>query len=284
MENLHTADSIIKAFEKRIGNPLKPGQLKGKKLFTGIDLGTAYIVLAVIDEDGIPVAGAMRFAQVVRDGLIVDYMGAIDIVKSLKQKIETKLGVDLNLAGVAYPPGTNKNDCKAFCNIAEGVGFKVVVQIDEPTAANKVLGVAEGAVVDIGGGTTGIAIFKNNEVVYVADEATGGTHFSLVIAGSQKISFEEAEKLKQNPKKHQSIIPTVKPVIQKVATIIAKHIKGHDVKKVILVGGTCCLTDIENIMEEELSIPVIKPVNPFLVTPLGIAISAKETHQERVKL
>ncbi|MEM5817285.1 MAG: ethanolamine utilization protein EutJ, partial [Desulfitobacterium hafniense] len=41
-----------------------------KKLYTGVDLGTAYTVLAVVDEEGTPVAGAMRFAQVVRDGLV----------------------------------------------------------------------------------------------------------------------------------------------------------------------------------------------------------------------
>ncbi|KJS86615.1 MAG: ethanolamine utilization protein EutJ [Peptococcaceae bacterium BICA1-8] len=283
MENLKAADAVIKEFEKKIADPIQYGQLKGKKLFVGVDLGTAYIVLAIVDEEGNPVAGAMRFAQVVKDGLVVDYIGAIDIVKTLKKEIEGKIGVELEFAGVAYPPGTSKNDRKAIINVAEAAGLKVLLEIDEPTAANKVLSITGGAVVDIGGGTTGIAIFQNGQVVYVADEPTGGTHFSLVISGAYKIPFEEAEEKKKNPQNHQEVLPIVIPVIQKVASIIKKHIKVYDVAKVFLVGGTCCLQNFEKIMEEELNIPVIKPANPFLVTPLGIAISTKETHRERVK-
>ncbi len=45
-------------------------------MYSGVDLGTAYIVLAVMDAWGNPVAGAMRFAQVVKDGLVVDFLGA----------------------------------------------------------------------------------------------------------------------------------------------------------------------------------------------------------------
>jgi ethanolamine utilization protein EutJ len=46
----------------------------------GVDLGTAYTVLAVLDEEGTPIAGEYRFAQVVRDGLVVDFIGAVDIL------------------------------------------------------------------------------------------------------------------------------------------------------------------------------------------------------------
>ncbi|HEX7974421.1 MAG TPA: hypothetical protein VF498_08440, partial [Anaerolineales bacterium] len=43
---------------------------------------------------------------------------------------------------------------------------------------------------------TGIAILQDGQVIYTADEPTGGTHFSLVIAGSLGIRYEEAEALK----------------------------------------------------------------------------------------
>ncbi|MFZ5945693.1 MAG: ethanolamine utilization protein EutJ [Bacillota bacterium] len=283
MENLKAADNLIKEFEQKITAPSKDEAIKGKKLFTGVDLGTAYIVLAVVDEDGNPVAGAMRFAQVVKDGLVVDYIGAIDIVRTLKKQIEDQLGVELLEAGVAYPPGTYKNDRKAIVNVAQAAGFEVFLEIDEPTAANKVLGVTDGAVVDIGGGTTGIAVFNDGKVIYVADEPTGGTHFSLVIAGAYKTTFEQAEEKKKNIQNHQEILPVVKPVVQKVASIVHRHIKQHAVERVFLVGGTCCLQNIEKIMEDELKTPVVKPANPFLVTPLGIALAVLETHQERVK-
>jgi len=277
MNNLETADQLIQAFQEKIDHPLRFEQKK--KLFTGVDLGTAYIVLAVVDEEGNPVAGAMRFAQVVKDGLVVDYIGAVDIVRELKAKIENDLGVELITAGVAYPPGTSKGDQKAICHVAEAVGFEVVAALDEPTAANNVLNVTNGAVVDIGGGTTGTAILRDGKVTYVADEPTGGTHFSLVISGAYKIPFEEAEKLKLEQAKHQELLPAIKPVIEKVASIVKRHIQDRDVEKVYLVGGTSCFSDIDKIIQAQLGLPVIKPKNPLLVTPLGIALGAKRVNE-----
>ena len=43
-------------------------------LYVGADLGTAYLVLVALDKDLQVVAGEYQFAQVVKDGLVVDYM------------------------------------------------------------------------------------------------------------------------------------------------------------------------------------------------------------------
>jgi len=45
-----------------------------------VDLGTAYTVLTVLDENYRPIAGAYQFAQVVRDGLVVDFVGAVALL------------------------------------------------------------------------------------------------------------------------------------------------------------------------------------------------------------
>ena len=37
--------------------------------------------------------------------------------------------------------------------------------------------------------------------------------------------------------------------------------------------GTCCLTGIEDIFQKVTGIRTIKPANPFLVTPTGIAMN-----------
>ncbi|WP_262234431.1 cell division FtsA domain-containing protein, partial [Escherichia coli] len=70
-------------------------------------------------------------------------------------------------------------------------------------------------VVDIGGGTTGIAIVKQGKVTYSADEATGGHHISLTLAGNRRIPLEEAEQYKRS--NAQEIWPVVKPVYEKMA-------------------------------------------------------------------
>ncbi len=67
----------------------------------------------------------------------------------------------------------------------------------------------------------------------------------------------------------------VRPVIQKMSSIVRQHIQGRDVSAIYLVGGTCCLQGIEKVMEHELGKPVYKPANPFLVTPMGIAMNCR---------
>ena len=57
-------------------------------LHVGVDLGTAYLVLAVLDRNDQPVAGEYQFAQVVRDGLVVDFIGAVDRLTAMKQRVE----------------------------------------------------------------------------------------------------------------------------------------------------------------------------------------------------
>lgn len=246
---------------------------KNEELFVGVDLGTAYIVLVVLNKEKQPIACEMKFAQVLRDGLVVDYIGALNIVRELKEKIEKRLGVELYKAAIAVPPGTSEGDAKTHKYVVEGAGMEVVKVLDEPTAANAVLQIEDGVIVDIGGGTTGISILKDGKVVYTADEATGGTHLSLVIAGNYKVKFEEAEKMKMDKNKQRELLPIIRPVIQKVSTIIKENIKDYGIDDIYLVGGTCCFEGIEEIIEKETGIRTRKPSNPFLVTPLGIAMN-----------
>ncbi|MBU5439232.1 ethanolamine utilization protein EutJ [Tissierella sp. MSJ-40] len=246
---------------------------KNEELLVGVDLGTAYIVLVVLDQKKKPIACEMEFAQVIRDGLVVDYMGALTIVKRLKEKLEKRLGVFLEKAAIAIPPHTEKANTKTHKYVVEGAGMEVVNILDEPTAANSVLQIDNGVIVDIGGGTTGLAIFKDKEVIYTADEPTGGTHLTLVLAGNYKITFEEAEKIKTDKKRQSEILPIVTPVIQKVSSIIYRHIKDYSVDHIYLVGGTSSLQGVEKIIEKEVHVPTEKPYNPFLVTPLGIAMN-----------
>ena len=261
----------IDELESRIGTPLELSP--GEQLFVGVDLGTAYIVVVVVNAEREPVACALEFAQVVRDGLVVDYTGATRIVRRLVQQLEERLGRELTVAAIAVPPGTGERECATHRHVVEGAGLTVTSVLDEPTAANAVLGVENGVIVDIGGGTTGLSVLENGKVVYVADEPTGGTHLSLVLAGNYGISFEEAEAIKKDPARHEEIFPVVKPVLEKMASIINSHIRGREVSAIYLVGGTCCLKDMETVIARETGKPVCKPSNPFLVTPLGIALN-----------
>lgn len=242
-------------------------------LHVGVDLGTAYLVLVVLDEFYQPIAGEYQFAEVVRDGLVVDFIKAIDLVSSMLEQVEERIGVKLHYAASGYPPGIPEVETRAVANVINAAGFECTTLNDEPTAANQLLGIKNGAVVDIGGGTTGIAIINDGEVVYTADEPTGGTHFSLVIAGALDIPFEDAEALKIQPIEQGRLFPLVRPVMEKVGTIIATHTKEYSVENITLVGGTAAFRGIAGIIEEATGIPTDIPDNPLFITPIGIAMS-----------
>ena len=251
---------------------LSPNGFYRGTIHVGVDLGTAYTVLVVLDENYQPIAGEYKFAQVTRDGLVVDFVGAVDLLRKMKARVEQKLGFTLTSAASSYPPGVPQAEVRATANVLYGAGLECTGLIDEPTAANNVLQVKDGAIVDVGGGTTGIAIFKKGKAIYTADEPTGGTHFSLVIAGSTGTTFEEAEALKINPKEQTRLFPVIRPVMEKVASIINRHISGHHVEKIYLVGGTCAYPGMDRVIQEMTGIEKILPGNQLFATPLGIAM------------
>jgi ethanolamine utilization protein EutJ len=252
--------------------PPLPESPKGL-LHVGVDLGTAYLVLVVLDEDRQPIAGEYQFAQVVRDGLVVDYLGAIDLLAGMKSRVEHRLGKELTHAASGFPPGVPQVEVRAMANVVEAAGFHCTAMVDEPSAANAILELREGAIVDVGGGTTGIAILKDGKVVYTADEATGGTHFSLVVAGAQDISFESAEEMKVDPIQQKRLFPVVRPVMEKVADIILRHVRISqvEVNQLTLVGGTSNFPGMADVVAEYTGIATSVPERPVFVTPLGIA-------------
>ena len=254
-------------------NLILPSGVYRGTVHVGVDLGTAYTVLVVLDENFQPIAGEYQFAQVTRDGLVVDFVGAVDLLRTMKAKVEKKLGFTLTSAASGYPPGVPQAEVRATANVLYGAGLECMGLVDEPTAANNVLKIRDGAVVDVGGGTTGIAIFKNGEVMYTADEPTGGTHFSLVIAGATGTSFEEAETLKKNPNEQTRLFPIIRPVMEKVGSIVNRHVQGHRVDKLYLVGGTCAYPGMDQVVQEYTGIETVLPGNPLFVTPLGIAMN-----------
>ena len=179
---------------------------------------------------------------------------------------------------VGVPSGSTEVELRAVRDSAEHAGGRDVFLLFEPMAAAIGAGInvtepQGNMIVDIGGGTTGLAIFKDGKVVEVDDEPTGGTHLSLVLAGSYGISFEDAEKIKTDYSRHREILPIVKPVIEKMATIVKKYTSKYNIDTIYLCGGTCCLTGMEKIFEDTVGIKTIKPADPFLVTPTGIAMN-----------
>lgn len=92
--------------------------------------------MVVLDEENNPIACEKQAAQVLRDGVVVDYSGALRIVKELKAKLEERLGTELMNCAIAMPAGT-ESSVKTHQYVAEGAGFEVTNVMDEPSAATR---------------------------------------------------------------------------------------------------------------------------------------------------
>jgi ethanolamine utilization protein EutJ len=259
-----------------MGGTIRPSVASG--LRCGVDLGTACTVLVVSDGAGRPLAGAHEWTGVVRDGVVVDFHGAIAALRRLKADVEGRLGHVIEHAAAGFPPGVSRAEVKAVEHVLEAADLRCTELVDEPTAANSVLGITDGAVVDVGGGTTGIAIFSRGELVHVVDEPTGGVHATLVIAGALGLSLDEAELRKRDPVWTAEVAPLVRPVFEKIGAIVRRAIADHDVRAISLVGGTCRFPTAAAVIAEGAGVRCTVPTDPMFVTVLGLADADHDHH------
>ena len=260
---------------------------KFNKLYLGFDLGTTNLVLVALNEDGEPVSAVMEASgSSVRDGVVVDYMGALHGMQKCLDRLHSRLGDFEAIGAAAYPPGISIKTAKVCSNVVESLGYDCGGLYEEPVAAAESLAFKDAAIVDIGGGTTGISVLQDGKSVYTADEPTGGTHMTLVLSGNMGISFEEAEQVKRNPDpaRKRMLVPILKPVLEKMGSIIKNHleISGYFGKvPVIVCGGGAVLPTAEEILSNAVGDKVVLAPSPLLVTPAGIALSLEREIKRR---
>jgi ethanolamine utilization protein EutJ len=84
--------------------------------------------------------------------------------------------------------------------------------------------------------------------------------------------------MKLDPSEQVRLFPIIRPVMEKVASIVARHVainrsqNGVQVKQLVLVGGTSIFPGIAAVVEEYTGLPTFVPERPLFVTPLGIAM------------
>lgn len=237
----------------------------------GVDLGTATIVITAIDADGAPVYWDFIRAQVVRDGVVVEFQGAVDAVRRLKIAAEAALGIAVDEAATAHPPAVPASDCRACGFVLQQAGIECRRLVDEVGAANALLAVRDGAIVDVGGGSTGVGVWRDGELLRLDDVAGGGHHLDLILAGALKLPIEAAEERKRM---HGSeVLHILRPGVERVAESIRRLCGGSKPGIVHLAGGALQLPGADAIVESYLGWPVQAWHHAELITPFGIALS-----------
>lgn len=262
------ADALRAAAARRDTGPGTPtGALR-----VGVDLGTASCVLVVLDGDGEPVWVDSHPSGALRDGVVVDFATAITTVRRLKARAEEALDVELRSAATAYPPCIPVADAKACSYVVEAAGFADVALVDEVSAAQQTLGVRDGVVVDVGGGSTGVGVFRDGRLAALDDRPGGGRYLDLMLAGAFGISVEDAEQLKQ--RQPEQALPVVVPGLQRIAESVLQASAESADLTVHLAGGALMIPGADAVLSAYLKREVMTYPHALLITPIGIARSA----------
>jgi ethanolamine utilization protein EutJ len=235
----------------------------------GVDLGTASCVLVVLDQAGEPVYVGSHPSGALRDGVVVDFAAAEQTVRRLKQQAEQALGTVLTSAATAYPPCVAEPDARACRFVCEAAGFDKVSLTDEVTAAQQTLGVLDGVIVDVGGGSTGVGVFRNGRLTDLGDRPGGGHHLDLALAGALHLEIEEAERRKRD--QPRACLPHLIPGIERIAESVRLMTAAASDLPLHIAGGALMLPGAAAIVSEYLGRETISYPHALLITPLGIA-------------
>src|SRR2546421_11671162 len=209
----------------------------------------------------------------------------------------------------------------ALETVAQGLDLTLVTIVAEPYALARCLstnaGADSGAIfIDIGGGTTDIALVRQGGIEETRMFALGGRTFTRRVATSKGISIREAEKLKllysngsikgnERDELQAILAPECQTWMDTVELLIEELSKGELLPPAIyLVGGGSSLPDLHQALEsfpwaERLPFarsPVIQTVEPEMVasivdpgdllktaqdiTPMALAYQAIELQNE----
>lgn len=127
--------------------------------------------------------GNITAIRPLKDGVIADFNVTEKMLQSFIHKVhETKFFRPSPRVVVCVPCGSTQVERRAIRESALGAGAREVYLIDEPMAAaigaGMPVGEAQGSMVlDIGGGTTEVAVISLNGIVYSASVRIGGDRF-----------------------------------------------------------------------------------------------------------
>jgi rod shape-determining protein MreB len=130
--------------------------------------------------------GNIEAIRPLRDGVIADFEIAEDMIKYFIRKVHNRRSFASPLVVICVPSGSTAVERRAIQESAEAAGARKVFLVEEPMAAaiGAGLPVTEptgSMVVDIGGGTTEVAVLSLGGIVYAQSVRVGGDKMDQAI-------------------------------------------------------------------------------------------------------
>lgn len=198
-----------------------------------------------------------------------------------------RLEVRVNIITAAHSVVENLTKC------CERAGIRAVDVVLEPIASAQASLTPDEmqsgvALIDIGGGTTDIAIYKQGRLRHTAVISIGGNHLTNDIAIGLRVSQKEAERVKKaygncfyEGDASQEVVITgingeektiplryiseiLRPRCEELFSLLREEIKEHILFCAVLTGGTSHLIGIDRLAEGVMGLPVRKG-NPISI-------------------
>ena len=138
--------------------------------------------------------GNIQAIRPLRDGVIADFEIAEDMIKYFIRKVHNRRSFASPLVVICVPSGSTAVERRAIQESAEAAGARRVYLIEEPMAAaiGAGLPVTEptgSMVVDIGGGTTEVAVLSLGGIVSARSVRVGGDKMDEAIIGYMRRNY-----------------------------------------------------------------------------------------------
>ena len=123
--------------------------------------------------------GNIQAIRPMRDGVIADFEVAEEMIKHFIRKVHNRRSFASPIIIVCVPSGSTAVERRAIQESAESAGARRVLLIEEPMAAAIGAGLpvtepSGSMIVDIGGGTTEVAVISLGGIVYARSVRVGG--------------------------------------------------------------------------------------------------------------
>jgi len=138
--------------------------------------------------------GNIQAIRPLRDGVIADFEVAEEMIKHFIRKVHNRRGFASPLIIICVPSGSTAVERRAIQESAESAGARKVLLIEEPMAAAIGAGLpvtepSGSMVVDIGGGTTEVAVISLGGIVYARSVRVGGDKMDEAIISYIRRAF-----------------------------------------------------------------------------------------------
>jgi rod shape-determining protein MreB len=203
--------------------------------------------------------GHIQAIRPLRDGVIADFEVAEEMIKHFIKKVHNRSVFTAPRIVICVPYGATAVERRAIQESAEGAGAREVFLIEEPMAAAMGAGLPitepiGSIVVDVGGGTTEVAVISLGGIVYASSIRVGGDrmdddissyirkNFNLLIgeATAERIKKEIGSALCSTTSKDQKMVVKGRGSLDGIPRdieITQKHAAEALIDSVALIAG-----------------------------------------------